>query len=151
FRRLGVVVRDGVSPQVKVNRTLARGWLSQDRPTLSFTAADNVGVQWLEGRLDGKRIAFASRDCLAAQPNVDVAPCSTAAAPLELSFDAAGLSDGPHSLVLSAGDIVGNQGQQVLSFRVDHTAPVAPRGLMPIGSGWRRENRFDVSWTNPPE
>ncbi|WP_028064225.1 carboxypeptidase-like regulatory domain-containing protein [Solirubrobacter soli] len=151
FRRLGVTIRDVAPPRITVLRPPPAGWLSRGRSTVSFTATDNVGVLWLDARLDGKRISFASRDCYPPQMNTVVAPCSSEATPLAANVDADLLSEGAHALVVVASDVAGNTREETLPIHIDHSAPVAPRGQMSAARAWRRENRFDVAWTNPPD
>jgi hypothetical protein len=153
FRRIAVTVRDDASPAITLNQSLPNGWLNRERPEVSFTSADNVGVLWTEASLDGRRIAYAPRGCYDAATNTSPSPCATTSTPaLTVAVDASGLTDGTHTLVLSAGDVAGNVSQDVHEIAVDHNAPAAPRGTsIAAGGGWRRENRFDVSWVNPPE
>ena len=153
FRRIVVTVRDDTPPVVSSHDVVPTGWIGAAQRVYAFTATDNVGVMWLEARLDGQRISYSERNCFPAGYNTLPAPCSASAmALLSASVATSTLAEGAHTLTVSAGDEVGNQKDDKHPFVVDRSSPAAPRGLGMVGSGgWHRTNGFDVAWTNPPE
>jgi 5-hydroxyisourate hydrolase-like protein (transthyretin family) len=81
---------------------------------------------------------------------------SAAACPASVSetfsFLPAKWPDGVHDLAFYARDLNGRTSSKVFEVRIDHTAPPAPQALMVLGGdGWRRDNRFSVSWVSPNE
>jgi hypothetical protein len=152
FSDATVTVRDDVSPVLEVTQPLAAGWHGSERVPISFNASDNVGVATLFLYVDGVRIGFLDRGCYVPSSNDSPAPCSATGAPWTVVLDTSELTHGSHAVLIKAGDPAGNIAERAFSLLVDHNAPAAPRALrLASGSGWRRENRFDVAWSNPPD
>ncbi|MEZ5156943.1 MAG: carboxypeptidase-like regulatory domain-containing protein [Solirubrobacterales bacterium] len=86
----------------------------------------------------------------------EMAPCD----PIELRYmevdtTSPGFSDGPGNQLRVCTHEYGIGGAGTCAtkaLRVDNVAPSAPTGLQVAGGGgWRRDNDFDLSWSNPPQ
>src|SRR5215218_1417319 len=144
---LEVTIDDPVRPSISLSGPLASGqWVSGTAggsPHLNVTAVDKAGVQRIDAAL-GPRNESQSFGCNWSQPR----PCPDPATKSS-GLGIADLSDGRHTLQVSAVDAAGNATTVPRYVYVDNTPPDPVVPSINGGSAWRRTNSFDVSWTNP--
>jgi hypothetical protein len=145
-RNVHVVVNDPVAPGVTAGGALwADGW-HRGSQAIDYSASDNAGVAATSIIVDNGDPHVDWRACDFGR----TAPCATA---LDDSYtvDTTSLADGDHTIRIGVMDVAGNQvplTQRTVS--VDNTAPVRLDDVVVAGgSGWRANNSFDLSWTNP--
>lgn len=57
-----------------------------------------------------------------------------------------------HILLFASVDAAGNaELPQLLTMRIDTTAPAAPQAVQTSPTGWSQVNRFALTWSNPPD
>jgi hypothetical protein len=143
-----VTVDDPVPPTISLSGPLASGqWVSGTTghfPDVNVAVADNAGVQRIETALGGRgpNQTFA---CNWSQPQPCPGEATMGSAP-----GIAELSDGQHTLQVSALDAAGNTANTARDVYVDNTPPDPVLPEIAGGTAWRRTNGFAVSWTNPP-
>jgi hypothetical protein len=121
-------------------------WVSGTQ-SVGFDSSDGSGIRGLEMRVDSRPVSQKALGCDFTRP----APCPATAAADEPLATAAFGADGEHQLAFTATDAAGNASTVTRTIRVDNSAPDAPVGLSLDGdAGWRKANRFDVRWSNPP-
>jgi hypothetical protein len=145
---LEVTIDDPIPPSISLDGPLASGrWVSglAAKPHVAVAAADNAGVKSIQVDVAG-RSHGETYGCNWSQPQ----PCSRTA-----TFRAApslgDLSDGRHTLTVSASDVAGNVRAVSRDVYLDNTAPYPIAPEVAGGDTWRRSNRFSVSWTNLPQ
>jgi hypothetical protein len=152
IRHVIVTVRDDVSPQVIVTNAPPEGWQGQVVTPVIFTATDNVGVAAFAAFVDGASFAALERGCYTATTNSALMPCLDGAPLFSAALDPSKLKHGAHVVSLRASDASGNVSERSYQILVDHNPPAAPRALsLPGGPTWRADNRFEATWTNPPD
>jgi hypothetical protein len=152
FLQITLTLRDDVDPSVVVTQPPPTGWQGNGLSRVSFTATDNVGAAVLYADVDGTRIGTLDRGCYAGAANTSPLPCSPSSPPLSVDIDSAKFAHGMHIVRLRAVDPSGNVAERSYSLLVDHNPPAAPRALtLRGGAAWQAANRFEVSWTNPPD
>jgi hypothetical protein len=143
-----ITISDSTPPGVSVTGgTLLGGWRSGPQ-TVSVDASDNVGIKWTRALVDG---ALARQEPDRACNYGLKVPCPNGGATLEVPTT--GLSDGAHTVAAQALDTAGNLGgSATTTIYVDNTPPTQPLDVtLDGGAGWKTENRFNVSWRNPPQ
>ena len=145
---LEVTIDDPQPPSISLGGPLASGhWVSGrtgSSPEIVVSAADNVGVQQIQTAL-GPPTPGQSYPCNWSQTQ----PCPTQAT-FTAGPNVAQLPDGRHTLWVGAVDAPGNSHMVARDVYVDNTPPDPIVPLVAGGTGWRRTNGFDVSWTNSP-
>lgn len=114
--------------------------------TASFASADNAGIKRTRVVVDGVPLQTASTNwpCDYTYP----VPCQDRSA--SYSIDTRSISDGSHTLALSAVDAADNEKTVSRTVSVDNTAPTPPKNLAVVGGeGWRDTTSFAVTWANP--
>jgi hypothetical protein len=151
-RLLEITVADQTPPGVQIaadNPYTQGAWVNGNQP-VNYTADDNTGVKNVQAYVDAARVGAHSRDCnyrglggLVPCPN---GPGSVSPPPADR------LPEGTHTLGLAAIDSANNLAvSNLITVRVDRTAPGAVGVGVAGGEGWRSGNDFDLSWTNPAE
>lgn len=150
-----VGVADAQAPAATITQDtpLTSGaWVSGNQP-MHYDAEDNVGVRAAHAVLSGVDGGFDQRSCSMATPNgafASPAPCPNG--PGQISVDTRNLPDGSQQLVVSAQDAAGNVGASApVVARIDNTAPGRVDVSLDGGQGWRNQNNFALSWSNPAE
>jgi hypothetical protein len=145
---LEVTVDDPQPPSISLSGELVSGqWVSGAAgkiPHVEITAADNSGVQRIETTLGG-RSPTQTFGCDWSRTQ----PCPTQTL-MGSGPGVADLSDGRHTLSVSAVDAAGNSAGVTRDVYVDNTPPDPILPEIAGGTGWRRSNAFPVFWTNPP-
>jgi hypothetical protein len=145
---LEVTIDDPQPPSISLSGPLASGqWVSGTighSPATEVTAIDNAGVQRIETAIErpGPGQAYGC-DWSRSQP------CPSQASMMSVP-GVGDLSDGRHTLWVSAFDAAGNGASVARDVYVDNTPPDPIVPAVAGGSAWRRSNGFDVSWSNPP-
>jgi hypothetical protein len=157
-RLLSFELEDEKPPAAAIGGDLtAPGW-RRGSATVGIWGNDaGSGVRLGDTYVDGARVARTEYPCDAVVAGGVLSgrrmqPCLTLVSEGQ-TVDTTGLADGPHDLVHCVSDFAGSTTctapQTVLT---DNTPPAAPVGLGVVGGGgWRRANRFDVSWQNPDQ
>jgi hypothetical protein len=143
-----VTVDDPEPPSISLSGPLAsRRWVSGRAGGAShvdISVTDNAGVQRIESTL-GTRSPSEGYGCDWSH----AAPCPGRAT-MTSSPGVGDLSDGKHTLWVSALDAAGNRSSTPHDVYVDNTPPDPVVPEIVGGSAWRRTNEFAVSWINPP-
>jgi hypothetical protein len=146
---LEVTIYDPVSPSISLGGPLASGqWVSGTAgrfPDIQITGGDNTGVQRIGAAL-GARNSSQGAACNWSQPQ----PCPGQST-MAWTPGVGDLTDGGHTLSVSATDAGGNTTTTTRIVYVDNTPPDPVLPEIAGGSGWRRINGFAVSWTNQPQ
>jgi len=143
-----VRVRDDVPPTVTNGRgTLWNGGWVSGVAGIGFDASDSAGIRETLVKIDGNVVERSLNGC----NHLLRAPCPNVG--LSASVQTAGIKpDGAHKLTLEAVDAGGNPATAERWIYVDNTPPAQPTSLAVAGGeGWRAENDFDLTWTNPEE
>ncbi|MDQ3934154.1 MAG: hypothetical protein M3340_05935 [Actinomycetota bacterium] len=112
---------------------------------IGYAGSDNVGFRRTRLYVDGRQLRDDTRDCDFTRRR----PCS------DITFstygvNTAGLGDGNHEVRVEGVDAAGNAGSLTAPFKSDNTAPSEPEDVkVEGGEGWRRTNRFKLTWRNP--
>jgi hypothetical protein len=145
---LEVTIDDPQPPSISLSGSLVSGqWVSGASGSLAqlaVTATDNAGVQSIHTAL-GAHSPDQSYPCDWSHSQ----PCVTHAT-MTSGPSVAELPDGRHTLWVGAVDAAGNNNLVAREVYVDNTSPDPIVPLVAGGTGWRRTNGFDVSWTNGP-
>ncbi len=140
-------VVDYTPPSVQITGGgLASGsWVRGDQ-VVEYTASDNVGVREatvLAGNSPQRPVA---RPC----DHTRLVPCVNGAA--VIATDTTKLVDGSQALSVEAHDSASNPGRsQVVTARVDNSAPGSVDVAVEGGEQWRSTPNFMLTWTNPQE
>lgn len=143
-----ITITDATPPGVGVSGgSLLGGWRSGSQ-TVAIDASDNVGIRWTRVLVDG---ALARQEQERACNYGLKVPCPDGGATLDVSTR--GMSDGTHSVAAQALDTAGNLGgSAATTIYADNTPPTQPLDVtLDGGAGWRTENKFKLSWRNPPQ
>ena len=120
-------------------------WQRGTRP-LWFAGSDNVGFRRTRLYVDGKKLRDDDRPCDFTLRR----PCGDVTHDF-YDVNTNGLTDGTHVARVEGVDAAGNVGAVERPFSSDNTPPAQPRNVrLEGGGGWRRTNRFAISWDNPP-
>ena len=148
LKEVRVRVRDEQPPELSNARgsLWSGGWVG-GTGTIAFDAADGSGIREAVVRVDGNDTARTVKPC----DYMLRAPCPQGG--YDTSFQTAAVKpDGKHRLTLEAVDTAGNPARLERDVLIDNTPPGPPQDLsLAGGEGWRAENDFDLSWTNPVE
>ncbi len=148
---LTVSVSDDTRPTIVARQPPPQAWVSGGVVPLEFGAQDNVGLRRLAITVDGTNVAETLVPCYDPASNANPMPCAGANQSISASVPVSTLSDGEHVVSVSALDVGGASIVERTYLRVDREPPSAPRRLSIAGAErWRDENRFAVSWINPP-
>lgn len=141
-------VRDDAAPSIDNPRgSLWSGSWVAGTQTVAFDAGDGAGIREALVRVDGNEVAKTAKPCDYTQR----APCPQGGYDTTLPT-AAIKPDGKHRLTLEAIDTGGNPTQLERDVFIDNTPPGQPQDLtLSGGDGWRAENDFDLTWSNPVE
>jgi hypothetical protein len=156
LKDVAITVRDDSPPAIapKGGALLGGGW-HRGRETAWAGYGDNVGIRHIYGELDGSTFSFHDFAQPGWPPHItcDYArprPCGDISDG-GVEVNTATVPDGTRRLRLVAVDAAGNVAAHERTIRVDNHAPAAPRAVgVDGGDGWRRSDRFDVAWENPP-
>lgn len=151
-RSFGFTLRDDVAPTVgPPGGTLLSGGWRRGTQTLGVTAGDlGGGLTRVSAEVDdGTSLQSPSACATAGGRYVRLQPCPLARG-VTWSVNTAQLPDGTRTATVRASDAGGATATRTVAFRVDNTAPGAPRETTVTGGGsWRRTNGFVVRWANP--
>jgi hypothetical protein len=143
-----VRIRDDVGPGISGERggLWSDAWMAGARD-VGFDAGDGAGIRETVVRIDGNEVKRNVKPCDYTQR----APCPQEG--FATTVETAAIKpDGKHRLTLEAIDAGGNPTVSERDIFVDNTPPAPPQDLtLAGGDGWRAENDFDLSWTNPDE
>jgi hypothetical protein len=144
---LEVTIDDPQPPSISLSGRMVSGqWVSGTAgtlPNLEVTSSDSTGIQRVDAAL-GAQHQDQSYGC-----NWSLArPCPETTS-MTSGPTVAELSDGRHTLAVSAADAAGNTSAVARDVYVDNTPPDPVVPDLAGGSDWRRTNGFVVSWTNP--
>jgi hypothetical protein len=143
-------------PEIEVSGEIPTGWLSGGEYVIAATATSSTplaGYGWSLG------VPTTPVNCL---PRVGTEACQNAVSSAYV-IRPTQLLDGAYDLFFSVATQtlvpVGTGGVSTFQtvsrrfpLRIDHTAPVAPKGIAVIGgTGWRSANAFDVTWQGAPD
>ncbi len=158
LRALTITLVDPSAPAAAIGGGLLAGGWRRGTQSVAVHGADvGSGLRFGETILDGARVGLTEFGC--AKAEIGGQWRATAMRPCALEADAAqsvattGLSDGPHAVGACVADFAGNAGcAPTRTVLVDNTPPAHPRAPRQSGGeGWRRENEFDLSWSNPDQ
>jgi hypothetical protein len=149
----------GVADQQPPTATIATdsplatgGWVSGSQP-LTYDAQDNVGVRLAQAIAADRIGGTESRPCSVATSDGAYAtgvPCPNG--PGGITVKTTDLSEGTQQLAVQAQDTAGNVGTSApVTVRIDNTPPARVGVGIDGGDGWRNQNNFGLTWTNPPE
>ncbi|HET8581077.1 MAG TPA: peptidoglycan-binding protein [Candidatus Paceibacterota bacterium] len=122
----GVSGVDTVKPTATLTAPLSGSVVSGASVSLAATASDNVGLASLRFSVDG-------------------APIGTpgTASPYSITWDSTGVTDGAHTIAVTAEDTSGNYATTSASVMVSNAAPV----ISSISSGTPGETSATITWT----
>jgi hypothetical protein len=159
LRALTITVEDNGLPGAWIDGgTLTDGGWRHGSQWVHVTGYDpGAGVRFSEISLDGVRLGLVEYPCDKVSVGGEwrgtkMRPCLTNVDATQ-TVATTNFSDGPHLLGHCATDFAANvacaPGRQVL---IDNNPPAHPRAVTLVGSeGWRRTNKFDLSWENPDQ
>lgn len=150
---VGIADTQPPSSTVAQDTPLATGaWVSGNQ-SLRYDAQDNVGVRAAHALVGGADGGFDQRPCSMANPDgafANQVPCPNGSG--QITVDTHRLPEGTQQLVVQAQDTAGNVGtSSPVVARVDNTPPGRVDVGVEGGDGWRNQNSFTLSWTNPAE
>jgi hypothetical protein len=158
LRALTITIEDDAVPVASLaGQLLAGGW-HVGAQGIAFSGSDlGAGVRFGETFVDGARVDLTEYPCAMAMIGGEwrgtrMQPCQGSAAGAA-TVDTARFSDGFHTIYHCAWDFGGNPGcTQSVAIAIDNNPPAQPRAVaLAGGEGWRRSNRFDLTWTNPDQ
>jgi 5-hydroxyisourate hydrolase-like protein (transthyretin family) len=141
-------VADVSPPTVSIvsDNPFTRGQWVRGAQSVTYQAADNVGVKWARARIAGVFRGEHLRGC----NYVQRIPCSNGTGAIQVNT--APLPEGSQGLAVQAHDAADNFAVSLpLTVRIDNTAPGAVSVGVEGGEGWRNRNSFDLAWANPHE
>lgn len=134
-----IVVAGGLADTMR-----AQQWVSDDAGTLSLSATEREGlaaapaVTKIEVAVDGEAAGEVTGPC------TPVGECSLSG---DVVLDLTELSDGPHTVVISAQDEDGGRAETTRELLVDHGPPSDPAGLV----GDRAGSSIRLEWDPAPD
>lgn len=147
-----VTLEDSTPPEVAGTANTSPEWRSRGTDAFRFEATDNVGVKQLRIDVDGRELAASRVPCYDAASNLQSRPCSGMNSVVSADVPLDSLPNGRHIVTVEARDPSELTSTRTFVVRVDRAAPGAPRDARVTGTdGWRRENRFELTWARPPE
>jgi hypothetical protein len=158
LRALTITIQDDYLPAALVSGELVAGGWRRGAQSLNVWGGDiGSGVRYGETLLDGNRVALTEFPCAKALiggewRGTQMQPCSLNASAVQ-SVATTSFSDGPHTLLYCSTDFAANRNcTQQLSLQIDNMPPAHVRSpALAGGEGWRRSNRFELSWLNPEQ
>jgi hypothetical protein len=113
--------------------------------TVTVAATDTGGgVQSIELTVDGHLIQTYTATCNYTIPQ----PCQNSTGPQALTLPTTALSDGTHTLTLTATDAAGNQSSTTAQITIDNSAPPPPTELT-ASAGQPGTSTFLATWRDP--
>jgi hypothetical protein len=159
LRALTITVRDDWTPTAWLGGELLAGGWRHGNQGISFSGGEERGggIRFGETFLDGARVDLVEYPCEKASIGGEwratrMQPCLTGVSG-QATLDTGRFSDGNHALHHCVTDFAGNVGCGAdTSVGIDNNAPAHPRDLtLAGGTGWRRVDDFDLSWSNPAQ
>jgi hypothetical protein len=159
LRALTITVEDPTPPGAWMTAgTLLEGGWRRGPQFVAVSGYDaGAGVRFGETRLDGARVGLTEYGCAKASIGGEwrgtrMQPCLTHVSDFH-HVATTGFSDGPHTLVHCTTDFAANSAcTPPRTVHIDNNPPAHPRAVtLAGGEGWRRTNRFDLSWENPDQ
>jgi hypothetical protein len=147
FKAAATVV-DVSAPGVTITQDtpFTRGEWVKGTQQVNYAVLDNVGVRVARAIVGGVSRAEHTRPCSYSER----IPCTNGSG--TITVDTTPLPEGTQPLVVHGEDAAGNANVSgPTGVRIDNTAPGAVATAVTGGDQWRRENGFDVAWTNPDE
>lgn len=157
LRALTITVDDPTAPGAWImgGDLVAGGWRRGVQSVRVDGYDAGAGVRFGETRLDGARVGLSEYPCAMVSVSGEwrgtrMQPCPTNVS-ANHSVATTAFSDGAHEVVHCTTDFAGNSacapGRRVL---IDNNPPAHPKAVtLAGGDGWRRLDRFDLSWQNP--
>jgi hypothetical protein len=147
IERTTVTIADGTPPAVSVGSSAVAGGWRAGTQSVDVSASDNVGIQEDRVLIDGALFGATRPPCNYGQK----IPCPNGVNTLQVPTG--GLADGAHTLSAQAVDAAQNVGGSAgVTISTDNTPPTqALDVVLDGGATWRTENKFRVSWRNPPQ
>jgi hypothetical protein len=158
LRALTITVEDDLAPAVGIGgELLGGGWRRGSQSSVVWSADVGSGLRFGETTLDGARVGLTEFPCAKVSIGGEwrataMRPCGTEVATTQ-GVATTSFSDGPHQVRACATDFADNVSCTVEhTVLIDNNPPAHPRAPQVLGGeGWRRSNRFDLSWTNPEQ
>lgn len=160
-REISLKLRDDHAPTVEAGGALFKQSTNvyRGRVAFSYSASDKGGGLWrARAEINNSSLDLGAFGCAGDRNGFTdrTQPCPTNAA-RNGSFDTTGspFVEGSNRVRICVDDYAtdGKSHRGCTAWRtitVDNSPPAAPKSLtVAEGSGWRAENGFDVSWTNP--
>ena len=147
-RYASVVINDPAAPALTVTGgglSGAHGWV-RGAQELTLSAADTTGIKLVRMQIANYRGAVESGT---ACNYTTTTPCSAGNGGRRLAFRTTELSDGPHTVTVTAYDAASNPSIRTATVRVDNEAPPAPQPVLEGGSDWRASNAYTLRWRSP--
>jgi hypothetical protein len=157
-RALTITLEDSSPPAAGIGGGLFHaGWHRGLQPMLVWGGELGSGIRFGETTLDGARAAFTEYPCDkeligGSWTATKMRPCSLGPSTTHV-IDTTAFSDGAHAVTHCVTDFSGNVGcDGPYTARIDNNPPAHVREPAPVGgTGWRRENGFDLRWSNPDQ
>jgi hypothetical protein len=158
LRALTITLDDPSPPAAGIGGGLFHaGWHRGLQPMLVWGGELGSGIRFGETTLDGARAAFTEYPCDkelvgGVWTATKMRPCSLGPSATHV-IDTTAFSDGTHAVTHCVTDFSGNVGcDGPYTARIDNNPPAHARDPGPVGgSGWRRENGFNLRWANPDQ
>ncbi len=159
-----LTVNDFRPPSVTASGTVwgwagSGDWRRGSAPLGGGALDDGSGIARIWARVNGVALDLGDIACSGARPEFAVSsrPCPS---PVErtatVNTTRAPFTEGHNLIAICAADFAGsavNANQACTANRslwIDNLPPTEPIGLKPAdGDGWRAENRFELTWSNP--
>ncbi len=158
LRALTITVEDDRPPSAALAGEITGGGWLRGIQGFAFSATDvGSGVSGGETTIDDGRVDEVEYICSKALVGGEWR--ATAMRPCSLAVGSGGhlatgrFSDGPHLIHHCATDFAGNVAcTPDQTIYIDNNPPAHPRDIaLAGGEGWRRQDDFDLSWSNPDQ
>jgi hypothetical protein len=157
-RALTFTLEDASPPAAGIGGGLFHpGWHRGPQPMLVWAGELGSGVRYGETTVDGVRAAITEYPCEktligGTWTATRMLPCPLGPSATHV-IETRAFSDGVHAVSHCVTDFSGNVGcDGPYVARIDNNPPGHVRDAAPAGgTGWRRQNEFDVSWVNPDQ
>ncbi len=144
-------MRDTIAPGApQTSGSALGGWVNGTK-TVNFNVSDSGAGVYISGTaVNGTGVDF---DGFCSPGTARLKPCpGTGSASSTLNVGSSPFVQGPNALLICVSEYGSNaqSGCKSDTVYVDTIAPTAPSSLAVAGGeGWKRDNSFDLSWTNP--